>query len=161
VCDADSFCCQDVWDQACVNLGIEACGACEGIAVVPGLAARPSPRAAPPSAAAIRNAMYALLDARKPKAGSPAAQLRDRLADHDDADAHRERVERFLLACQDRATVRDPAALVRDVLEVATRRKNDARAGTGLLDAMAVVTVDALRPGEDAHLDPATCELGD
>ena len=159
VCDADAYCCDSRWDQACVNLAIETCEACEGIAVEPGLRARPAPHAAIPSPTTVRNAMYARLDASNPAPDSAAAQLRDALAERDQVDAHIARAERFVQACRDRAVHRDEAALVLDVLGVATRRKNDARERGGLLDTAEAVTMDDLRPDPEARLDPVTCEL--
>jgi hypothetical protein len=158
VCTLDPFCCQSEWDQGCVNRALSACGGCEGIADVPGLAALPRVEDAAPTAALVRNALWARLDAAAPPEGSAAAQLRDALATPGQAEAHRAAVERFLQACRDRALVRDEVALVLDVLAVAAVRRSRALGLWDLFSQPSVVATDDLTPSPTEYLDPVSCE---
>jgi hypothetical protein len=159
VCTLDASCCQNAWDQACVNQALAECGGCEGIAAGPELAVQRRGTEASPTAVLVRNALWARLDATAPAEGSPAARLRDAVATPNQAEAHRDAVERFLQACRDRALVRDEVALVLDVLEVAAVRRTKALELSDLLTQPATVATDDLRPSPTAYLDPVTCEL--
>lgn len=158
VCTFDTFCCQKDWDQACINRAIESCGGCEGVRAERGLAAQREAGASP-SALILRNALWERLDAASPHPGSPAARLRDALATPGQAEAHRATVARFLQACRDRAIARDEAALVLDVLAIASLRRARALELSDLLTQPSVVATDDLRPSPTSYLDPVTCEL--
>lgn len=155
VCAEDDYCCEGSWDQGCVNAVIDReCGSCSAITPVRGVTADPDVSAAMPNAARLRNALYAALAGVD---GFPAAQLRAALAAPGQADAHRDRAKRFVQACVDRATTRDPEGLVQDVLEVSAWRRREAMAVSSLLDTPGAVVTDDLAPPVDLRLDPTTC----
>lgn len=157
VCAEDDYCCEATWDQGCVNAVIDrGCGTCSGIQPVRELTERPRASAAVPTGARLRNVLYANLSAAD---GVAAAELKSALATSGQADAHRARAKRFVDACVDRATTRDPEGFVRDLLEVAARRRGQAMAATSLLDTPGAVAIDDLDPSAAARLDPSSCSL--
>lgn len=156
VCEADDYCCEQTWDQACVNAVLEGCGTCAGLKAVPGLAAAPDVAAAAPSPDRLRNAFYAAVAGVQ---GEAAASLREALATRDQVQAHRDRAARFVQACADRASTRDPEGFVRDVLDVSAWKRREAMAATALLDTPGAVAVDDLEPPMDLRLDPVGCVL--
>jgi len=159
VCVEDDYCCDGSWDQGCVNAVIDReCGTCSAIAPVRGVTAHPDPFAAVPDATRLRNALYAALVGVD---GSSAAQLRSALATPGQASAHRDRAKRFVQACVDRATTRDPEGFVRDLLEVAAWRRREAMAVSSLLDTPGAVATDELAPPMQIRLDPTTCARAD
>lgn len=155
VCAEDDYCCEGSWDQGCVNVVIDrACGSCSAVRSVRGVRARPGVAAAAPDATRLRDALYASLVGVE---GFAAAQLRSALATPGQTDAHLDRAKRFVQACVDRATTRDPEGFVRDLLEVAAWRRREAMASSSLLDTFGAVAVDDLNPPMDLRLDPITC----
>ncbi|MGH1346322.1 MAG: hypothetical protein ACRBN8_32445 [Nannocystales bacterium] len=155
VCEEDDYCCAGSWDQGCVNAVIDRdCGSCSAIAPVRGVAAQPGTSAAAPDADRLRNALHASLEGAE---GLPAAQLRSALATPGEAAAHRDRAARFVQACADRASKRDPEGFVRDLLDVAAWRRREAMGASALLDTPGVVATDDLDPPMDLRLDPTTC----
>lgn len=155
VCSENDYCCENAWDQGCVNTVIDGgCGTCSAIRPVPGVTASPRAVAASPDPERLRNGMYAGLVGVE---GFPAAQLRAALATPDQADAHRDRAKRFVQACADRATLRDPEGLVRDLLDVAAWRRREAVAASSLLDPPGAVAADDLDPPMGLRLDPISC----
>jgi len=157
VCEADAYCCDNAWDQACVNAAIEQeCATCSPVVPERGLAGARSATATEPTAGRVRNAFYAALEGVQ---GEAAATLRSALAARDQSEAHRDRAERFVKACADRAAARDPEGFVRDMLEVAAWRRREARAASALLDTPGVVATDTLDPAIDLRFDPVDCTL--
>ncbi len=155
VCDDDDYCCTESWDQSCVNAAIDGgCGTCSGITPVRGVSATPGSSAASPTGNRLRNAFYAALDGVE---GPAAEAFREALATRDQVAAHRDRAARFLQACADRSTARDPEGFVRDVLDVAAWKRREAAAATPLLDTPGAVATDDLDPPLDLQLDPVTC----
>ena len=157
VCEADDYCCDQVWDQGCVNAVIDGgCGTCVGLKPVRGLSAVSNVSEAAPTPDRLRNAFYAALDGVQ---GEAAAALRDALATRAQAQAHRDRAARFVQACADRARTRDPEGFVRDLLDVSAWKRREAMAATALLDTPGAVAVDDLNPPMDLRLDPASCRV--
>lgn len=155
VCAEDDYCCDAGWDQGCVNAVIDReCGSCAAVQPVPGVTAIPGASAATPDATRLRNGLYAALVGVD---GFAAAQLRSALATPAQAQAHRDRATRFVQACVDRASTRDPEGFVLDLLEVAAWRRREAVAASSLLDTFGAVAVDDLQPPMGLRLDPTTC----
>ncbi len=152
VCGRDTYCCESVWDQACVNVATDGgCGTCVGVQRARGLS---TVSGSAHAAADMGNAFFASLDGVE---GATASEFRQALAQSGQGQAHRERAARFVQACIDRAATRDPEGFVQDVLEVTAWRRREAMAATALLDRPGVVAVDDLQPPTDLRLDPITC----
>lgn len=162
VCAADDACCSSSWDQVCVNRVFEgdpACGTCSAARSQRAEAADVAPSSASPSPGRLRNAFFAALEAGEPEEGTAAARLRDNLATDGQASAHRDRVARFVAACRDRATTRDPEGFVRDAAEISAWRRREAMNRSALLDTPGAVALDSLDPPVDLRWDVVTCEL--
>lgn len=105
VCDKDAFCCDNNWDETCVSEAVSDCAAMCGAGIVEDdeleLASEPEVTAAV-TAADIRAAFIANLEASNPAAGSAAADLLASLKNADDKATHTGRVDAFLKACEDR-----------------------------------------------------------
>lgn len=157
VCADDDYCCETAWDQSCVNAAVDGgCGACSRIEPERGLGAATAPRAAVPSPTRLRNAFHEALAGVE---GEAASTLRDALATRGQVEAHRERAARFVGACADRASTRDPEGFVRDLLLITAWKRREAAAATALLDTPGVVAIDDLDPAMDLRFDPLRCEL--
>ncbi len=155
VCDEDPYCCESAWDQGCVNAVIDGgCGTCVGLERARGLGGAADPARARPTPQSLRSGYYAALEG---VGGSAAAQLRGALARSEQIAEHRARAARFVRACVDRATTRDPEGFVLDLLEVSAWRRREAMAATELLDRPGVVATDDLEPPMGLGLDPITC----
>ena len=149
VCGADDFCCATEWDDICVQVATETCGAsCSAAAEAPSQASEfgtlPTQRAA----------FIANLQAFGAEPGSAADQLLNALQNTDDAATQRERVKAFISTCNER----DDAEFMSDVLQSieAGRRKASALPVFEFPQTMATLSQG---PMQGTHLDPATCEL--
>ncbi|MCR9161436.1 MAG: hypothetical protein ACE37F_29680 [Nannocystaceae bacterium] len=157
VCADDDYCCESSWDQACVNAATDGgCGGCSRIEPERRVGAARAPAEASPSPTRLRDAFYGALEGVE---GEPASSLRGALAARDQVDAHRERARRFVAACADRASTRDPEGFVRDILLVAAWKRRAAAASSALLDTPGAVATDDLEPPMDLRLDPLRCAL--
>lgn len=146
VCDVDTFCCDEAWDQGCVNRA-HACGGC------------PAPIVMVQTARQLSAAFADRLRAADVPEGSVQAQFLRDLETDGQRDARRERVVDFVRACRDRAGLRDEAAFIADVLTVAAARKDRARRDFGSLVRPGVVTTDEAAAIPTAYFETSYCTL--
>ena len=166
VCAFDSFCCDNEWDQICVNEvptgNGTPCGSCGSPATAPAtpreLASRRDPHSAAPTAANLRDAFIAKLAAAGLAKENPGSELLVNLQTPDQANGHESFVTAYVQACAARLE-RDAPATIRDVLEVAALRRARMKDFSGVLEFPETMVTDDLSPGAGTHLDRATCEL--
>lgn len=157
VCGEDDFCCTNEWDDICVQVATDSCGAqCSAAAAAPtqasGFGTLPTQREATPET--LRAAFIANLQAFGPEAGTPADQLLNALQNVEDTENQRERVTAFLSTCGERPD----AEFMSDVLQSIELGRRKASA-LHVFEFPATMATLNQGPMEGTHLDPATCEL--
>jgi hypothetical protein len=152
VCAEDAFCCDSEWDDICVGLATDTCGAvCDGSRAADFGSLDVVAEATPDT---LRAAFIANLQAANPEAGSSTAQLLNSLQDTADAESQRARVKEFLTTCEGR----DDAAFMADVLQVIEAGRAQA-SGLSVFEFPQTMARLASAPPSGARLDPSTCEL--
>lgn len=156
-CALDAFCCDNSWDSTCVEEATSQCSAVCGAGVVDdadlSLSADPEVTAAV-TAADIRAAFIANLEAAKPAAGTAAAQLLEHLKNVGDGSAHTARVDAFLKACEDR----EERALMDDAFKMQTWQRNNAFS-LPVFEFPATMAQTNLKVSSAAHWDAASCTV--
>jgi hypothetical protein len=156
-CALDSFCCDNSWDATCVEVATMQCSAMCGAGIVDdadlSLQADPEVTAAV-TAADIRAAFIANLEAANPAAGTAAAQLLDNLKNVGDGSAHGARVDAFLKACEDR----EERALMDDAFKMQTWQRNNA-VTLPVFEFPATMAKTNLNVSSAAHWDATTCTV--
>ncbi len=158
VCKQDPFCCDQGWDQACANLARDVCGGCVAPSAPPSrpLATSVKPRRFSPRN--VRDAFIAKLSADDQVSAAGLELLAD-LEIRGQQEIHRERLARFIAACEDRATLRDPEGFVMDLLAMSHARLAVARDFAPLLDTPGATPTSALAAEAGTRFNLYTCEL--
>lgn len=158
VCDADDFCCDDSFDDACVehltsadDPGFD--GECTQFATICDGQAGGGTKLVDGLSKQIREGFIANLQAQDARPESPEGQLLLALTSQDDG-AQGERAQAFGIACNSR----DQAEFMDDVLAVVSQRRNEARTH-GVMEFAETLPHDNLDTSVGLRMHPLTCEL--
>ncbi|HWB80523.1 MAG TPA: hypothetical protein VG755_36415 [Nannocystaceae bacterium] len=158
-CAVDSFCCESSWDATCVSEATESCMAMCTMGIVDdeelAFTDDVQPQAAV-DAATIRALFIANIEKSNPAAGSPAAELLANLKNTADAQAHTDRVNAFLKACEDR----DEAEMMTDAFKIHTWQRETAF-NLPVMEFQQTMATTNLNVSSTIHLDATSCKAVD
>jgi hypothetical protein len=152
VCAEDNFCCESQWDDICVGVATDTCGAVCNASRAAEFGSIDTINAATPET--LRAAFIANLEAFNPEAGSSASQLLNALQATDDTANQRQRVTDFLATCE----ARDDAAFAADMLQAIEAGRRQA-AALPVFEFPQTMAGLGSAPPNGTRLDPSTCEL--